>query len=592
MDARAPRTSPDAAATPRRGADHIAPDCAGQNFYAIDRGLRDLLAHYLTAEDFRQLAPHFDRLGRLAGGRLDELARIADRHPPVLHPRDRFGRDEDFIDYHAAYREMEQIAFGDFQFHAMTHRAGALGMDRPLPAVAKYALQYLFVQAEFGLMCPISVTDTSIHLIRKFASTELQDYLLPKMLSGDVALMWKGTQFMTERAGGSDVGSIETTARLENGEWRLSGDKWFCSHADADVALLLARPEGAPAGTKGLALFALPRRLKDGSRNAYRIVRLKDKLGTRSMASGEILLEGAVAYLVGQADQGLKQMMEQVNLSRLSHGVRAAAMMRRCVNEAMVCARSRAAFGNTIIDYPLLRRQLLKITLPAEQALSMFLFAADTMDRANAGSADAANCLRILTPLLKFRACRDNIPVATGAMEVRGGNGYIEEWVQARLVRDAHIGVLWEGTSNINALDIISRAVGKSRAHKSLQAALAKLLDEATTISAAFRDRLRRTLDRALEFAERVAAEPALEADARQAASGLYHVTSAVLMTAEAARASADARRALFARLVLEHRLGARDPLAPQSHAWERAAAEMLLSERNVVIGEIGGLLV
>ena len=177
-------------------------------------------------------------------------------------------------------------------------------------------------------------------------------------------------------------------------------------------------------------------------------------------------------------------------------------------------------------------------------------------------------------------------------MEVRGGNGYIEEWVQARLVRDAHIGVLWEGTSNINALDIISRAVGKSRAHKSLQAALAKLLDEATTIPAAFRDRLRRTLDRALEFAERVAAEPALEADARQAASGLYHVTSAVLMTAEAARASADARRALFARLVLEHRLGARDPLAPQSHAWERAAAEMLLSERNVVIGEIGGLLV
>src|SRR5882672_7790213 len=326
MDALLPKTAPDATPPPalRRGADHIAPDCSGQNFYAIDRGLRDLLAHYLAADDFRRLAPHFDRLGALAGGRLDELARIADRHAPVLHPRDRFGRDEDFIDYHASYREMEQIAFGDFQFHAMSHRAGALGMNRPLPAVAKYALQYLFVQAEFGLMCPISVTDTSIHLIRKFASRELQEYLLPKMLSGDVATMWKGTQFMTERAGGSDVGTIETTARLEDGEWRLSGDKWFCSHADADVALLLARPEGAPAGTKGLALFALPRRLKDGRRNAYRIVRLKDKLGTRSMASGEILLEGAIAYLVGAADRGLKQMMEQVNLSRLSHGVRAA----------------------------------------------------------------------------------------------------------------------------------------------------------------------------------------------------------------------------------------------------------------------------
>jgi acyl-CoA dehydrogenase len=575
-----------------RGADHIAPDCAGQNFYAIDRGLRDLLQLYLEPDDFRRLEPHFHRLGELAGGKLDELARSADKHPPVLNARDRFGRDEDWIDYHSSYREMERIAFGDFQFHAMSHRAGTLGMDRPLPAVAKYALQYLFVQAEFGLMCPISVTDTSIHLIRKFADAELKDYLLPKMLSGDIATLWKGTQFMTERSGGSDVGAIETTARREDGVWRLYGDKWFCSHADADVALLLARPEGAPGGTKGLALFALPRRLKDGRRNAYRIVRLKDKLGTRSMASGEIVLEGAVAYLVGEADRGLKQMMEQVNLSRLSHGVRATAMMRRCVNEAMVCARSRVAFGKTIIEYPLLRRQLLKIAVPTEQSLSMFLFTADAMDRANAGSREAESILRILTPLLKFRACRDNIPVATGAMEVRGGNGYIEEWVHARLVRDAHIGVLWEGTSNINALDIVTRAVGKSRAHRTLEAALTKLLDEARSVPAAFRNRLRAALDRTLIFAERVAAEPALEASARQAASALYHVTSAILMTWEAAKLGADARRALYARLVLEHRLSAQDPLEPSVGDWEREAAEILLTEKSVALDEIAGLLV
>src|ERR1700722_9730219 len=505
--------------------------------------------------------------------------------------RGRFGRDEDWIDYHSSYREMETIAFGDFQFHAMSHRGGALGMDRPLPAVAKYALQYLFVQAEFGLMCPISVTDTSIHLIRKFASAELKDYLLPKMLSDDVATMWKGTQFMTERAGGSDVGAIETVARNENGEWRLHGDKWFCSHADADIALLLARPEGAPGGTAGLALFALPRRLKDGRRNAYRIVRLKDKLGTRSMASGEIKLEGAVAYLVGEADRGLKQMMEQVNLSRLSHGVRAAAMMRRCLNEAMVCARSRKAFGKTIIEYPLLRRQLLKIAVPVEQSLSMFLFAASAMDRANAGSKEAASILRILTPLLKFRACRDNIPVATGSMEVRGGNGYIEEWVHARLIRDAHIGVLWEGTSNINALDIAPRAVGKTPAPRPLAAALEKLLNEATTIPAAFRGRLRERLNRALTLAERVAAEPALEETARQAASALYHAASAILMTWEASQPGADARRALYARLVLEHRLSPQDPLEPDAGDWERGAAEILFSERPVAVGEIGALL-
>jgi acyl-CoA dehydrogenase len=355
--------------------------------------------------------------------------------------------------------------------------------------------------------------------------------------------------------------------------------------------LLLARPEGAPAGTKGLALFAMPRRLKDGRRNAYRIARLKDKLGTRSMASGEILLEGAVAYLVGDAGRGLKQMMEQVNLSRLSHGVRAAAMMRRCLNEAMVCARSRAAFGKTIIEYPLLRRQLLKIALPSEQSLSMFLFAASAMDRANAGSKQAESALRILTPLLKFRACRDNIPVATGAMEVRGGNGYIEEWVEARLIRDAHIGVLWEGTSNINALDIVTRAVGKSRAHLALGTALNKLLDDATRVPAAFRDRLRLALERTLRFAERVAAEPALQASARQAASGLYHVSSAILMMWEAARPGSDARRALYARFVLEYRLSAQDPLAPQSGDWEREAAEIIFSQRQVAIADVAGLL-
>ena len=187
---------------PRAGSDWIAPDCAGMDFYAVDQGLRDLLAIYLPGEVLDRLTPHYQRLGQLAGGRLDELARIADRHPPVLHPRDRFGRDFDWIEYHPAYREMEQIAFGDFQFHAMSHRGGVLGMDGPLPPVAKYAFQYLFVQGEFGLMCPISVTDTSIHLIRKFGSNSLQDYLLPKMLSSDLSTMWKGTQFITEKAGG------------------------------------------------------------------------------------------------------------------------------------------------------------------------------------------------------------------------------------------------------------------------------------------------------------------------------------------------------------------------------------------------------
>jgi acyl-CoA dehydrogenase len=572
----------------RRGSDWIAPDCAGLDFYAADRGFQDLMAIYLPAPVLDHLRPHYQRLGQLSGGRLDELARIADRHVPVLHPRDRFGRDQDWIEYHPAYREMEQIAFGDFQFHAMSHRGGVLGMDRPLPPIAKYAFQYLFVQSEFGLMCPISVTDTSIHLIRKFGSNALQDYLLPKMLSSDPATMWKGTQFMTEKAGGSDVGAIETEARHEDGVWRLYGDKWFCSHTDADVALMLARPLGAPAGTRGLALFALPRRLPDGQRNAYRIVRLKDKLGTRSMASGEIRLEGAEAYLVGQPDAGLKQMMEQVNLSRLSHGVRAAAMMRRCLNEALVAARNRIAFGKRVVDFPLMRRQLLKLLVPTEQALSMMFCTADAMTRG------ASSELRILTGLLKLRACRDNAVVATGAMEARGGNGFIEDWVNARLIRDAQVGLLWEGTSNINALDVVGRAAGKAGAHLALQAMLRGRLAETTGLPATFLSGLEHALDRAVALVDRVAVQ-GQDSLARQAATALYDAASAVLLAWEATRPIAppgvDARRALVARFVLAHKLSPADPLAPGEAPWEGPAADALLADRPLDLASVAALL-
>jgi alkylation response protein AidB-like acyl-CoA dehydrogenase len=561
----------------------IAPDCAGTDFYATDRALQDLLTLYLPAETRTHLTPHYARLGILAGGRLDDLARTADRHPPVLHPRDRFGRDEDWIEYHPAYREMERIAFGDFQFHAMSHRAGVLGMDRPLPPVAKYAFQYLFVQAEFGLMCPISVTDTSIHLVRKFGSNSLQDYLLPRMLSADLDTLWKGTQFITEKAGGSDIGAIETVARETDGIWRLHGEKWFCSHTDADVALMLARPEGAPSGTKGVALFALPRRTRAGHRNAYQIVRLKNKLGTKSMASGEIKLDGAEAFLVGQVDAGLKQMMEQVNLSRLSHGVRAAAMMRRCVNEALAAARGRSAFGHSVVDYPLMRRQLMKLIVPAEQALSMALCTADAMGR---GAKDE---LRILTGLLKLRACRDNVTVATGAMEARGGNGYIEDWVNPRLIRDAQVGLLWEGTSNINALDVIGRAVAKNGAHHALHALLRRRLEETRALPAPFVAGLAHAAERAVALAERVAG---IETLARQAATALYNAASAVLLAWEGSQPDADARRLLVARFVLAHRLSPRDPLAPEEAPWERPAAALLLAERGASLHEVTPLLV
>ena len=565
--------------------DWVAPDCNGLNFYDIDASLQGLLQLYMP-DDLRQhMTPHFRRLGDIAGGRLDDLARQADRHGPILHTRDHMGRDEDWIEFHPAYREMERIGYGEFGIHCMSRTPGVLGWPDKVPPIAKYVFQYIFAQSEFGLMCPISVTDTSAMLIERYGSDEVKARFLPRMWSQDMDAIFMGAQFMTEKAGGSDVGNIELEARFEGGEWRLYGEKWFCSCADGDVALLLARPAGAPGGSGGLGLFALPRHLDDGKRNSYRIVRLKEKLGTRSMASGEIIFDGAVAYPLGEvgahANNGLKQMLDQVNMSRLSHGVRAAAMMRRCWNEALTVAKNRVAFGELIIDKPLLRRQLMKILMPTEQVLSMVMFTARQLQAAEAGEESAAKLVRILTPLLKFRACRDNIAVATGAMEVRGGNGFIEDWVNPKLMRDALIGVLWEGTSNINALDVTTRVVAKVGAHRDLGRVLHQSLEGCAEIPGQFRGELLGTIDRAVAFAEEVA-NAGSEAMARQAANALYHITSAVLLASEGARlgqSGGDARRLLLARMVLEHRLRPYDPLNFGDDSWEIRASELLLNE-------------
>jgi len=545
-----------------------------------------LLKLYLDEKLLAHMLPQYRELGEIAGGRLDELSRASDRHVPILHTRDARGLDEDWIEFHPSYREMEQIGFGDFGIHCMSRTPGVLGWPDKVPPLAKYIFQYIFVQSEFGLMCPISVTDTSALLIERYGSKETKQRFLPGMYSQDMSKILKSAQFMTEKNGGSDVSNIELEARFEDGEWRLYGEKWFCSCADGDVALLLARPKGAVKGNNGLGLFALPRQLDDGSRNKYRIVRLKDKLGTKSMASGEIIFYGALAYPLGDVgdgvNNGLKLMMDQVNMSRLSHGVRAAAMMRRCLNEALVVARNRIAFGQRIIDKPLLRRQLMKLMVPTEQTLSMALFLGVQLEKADAGDERAAHLARILTPLLKFRSCRDNITVATGAMEVRGGNGLIEDWVNAKLVRDAHIGVLWEGTSNINALDVTTRAIAKVGAHTTLAQAMHDMVAETEGLPGQFKGELDSTIDRAVAFAEQVAAS-GNEPMARKAADALYHMASAVLLATEGARLGAmgeDARRLILSRMVMDHRLRAADPMAIEED--NHAAVAALLSEDKV----------
>ncbi|HLI98872.1 MAG TPA: acyl-CoA dehydrogenase family protein [Bradyrhizobium sp.] len=572
----------------------LAPDTSGMNFYRADPALADVLRIHLPDRLLRHIEPHLDRLGGLAGGHLDECARLADRHVPVLHQRDRFGADVQWIEYHPAYRELERVAFGEFGIHAMSLRKGILGWPDKYPVAAKHAFTFLFNQAEFGLGCPINVTDGCAKLLANFGSEALKEKYLDGLTEIDMEKLTQGGQFMTEKEGGSDVGSLTTTAMREGDHWRLYGEKWFCSNADAAIVMLLARPQGAGPGTRGVGLFLMPRNLDDGSPNHYRIVRLKDKLGTRSMASGEIKLEGAIAYAVGKLDRGFVQMAEMVNSSRLSNGVKSTALMRRAYHDAMTVAKNRVVFGSRIIDLPLARRQLMKIWLPTEQALSMSFLTAEALDRAEAGSQDAAVLLRILTPTLKFRATRDARKVCGDALEMRGGVGYIEEFATSRLLRDAHLGSIWEGTGNIVAIDALRRAVGRHGADAALAADLHARLDDSASVPAVFRDRLRTLTDSAIGFARKVAAHGENESEARRATSLLYHAASAVALAWEGARIfqmRGDARRLLLSKLVIEHRLIHADPFRLADTATARAITDLLLGDRLAGIDEVGELL-
>jgi len=536
------------------------PDSRGINLYRADGDAAALFRHYLPQDLFGHLEPHFDRLGALAGDRLDELAGVADHNPPTLAVRRRTGEDCNRIEKHPAYVEMERIAFAGFGLAAISHR-GALGWPEPMPPVAKYALTYLFVQAEFGLLCPVNMTDSLTRTLKRYGDPALVARFIDRLTSLDFDTLAQGAMFMTEQGAGSDIAATATRAEpRQDGAWALTGEKWFCSNPDADLAMVLARSE-TDAGLKGVSLFLLPQTRRDGSPNSYRILRLKDKLGTRSMASGEVRLEAAEAYLVGERGRGFQQLSDMVNSSRLSNGVRAAGLMRRAVTEALFIARRRKAFGRTLIEMPLMRRQLGKMLVPAEQARTMMFLTAQALHRANEGDPIGAKLSRIMTPLIKFRACRDARKVTGDGMEVRGGCGYIEEWSDARLVRDAHLGSIWEGTSNIVALDVL-RAIARDDCLPALERHAAALLDDAALDSPAHA-LFTSTLAKVCAFAGRAAAEKS-EALAREAASALYHVTSAIGLAHEAAKTQLPHRLA-FARHVLAHRLLPRDPLVAEN---------------------------
>jgi alkylation response protein AidB-like acyl-CoA dehydrogenase len=262
------------------------------------------------------------------------------------------------------------------------------------------------------------------------------------------------------------VGATGTRAVRDGEHWRLFGEKWFCSNVDAEAILTLARPDGAPEGTRGLGLF-LVLRDRDGRRNGLRIDRLKDKLGVRSMPTGEVTLDGAVGELVGDVGAGFKQMAEMLNLSRMYNAVCSIGLARRAIHESTEYLRARRTFGRPAIEHALVRETLADLNAEEIGGKHLVFTLTHHLGRADQGSAPDQLLVRILTPLVKYATAKTAVWAASEGIELHGGNGYIEDSVMPRLLRDAQVLPVWEGTTNILVLDAL-RACAKTAAHEAL----------------------------------------------------------------------------------------------------------------------------
>jgi acyl-CoA dehydrogenase len=392
-------------------------------------------------------------LGTMVPQVIEPLARAADRHPPVLRPYNGRGERIDEIEFHPAYGELESRVLG-FGAVRAAYAPGWRGLPQRAPRSLVTAMLYLILESDQAVTgCPIGMMDAAAGCLER-NDPALAARFLPGIID-DTGEHRTVAMFLTEKAGGSDVGANETVATpAGDGTWRLSGEKWFASCAHSDLILVLARPAGAPPGPRGLGLFLMPRYLEDGTRNSYVIHRLKEKFGTHAMASAEVGLRDAFAWQVGALERGLPQMMDMVNATRIGIATATAGAMRRSAFEALTHTRGRSTFGRRLDLHPLMRDTLAELVVDSVAGLTAAMGVAELSDRADSGDHEAAAALRLLTPLFKMHGTERARVCATEAMEVRGGNGFIEDWPDARLLRDVYVHAIWEGSGNVIALDV------------------------------------------------------------------------------------------------------------------------------------------
>ncbi len=459
----------------------------GLNWYTSDPALQRALQYHMQPDDFEWAQPYLERAGALMGGPVSERAELTDKSHPQLVRYDRWGHEvNEVIMPESAVQSKRDILANRFQSRAVQEAARQAGVRTEIPAFAE---GYMLCQADVGMSCAIGTGTAMIQrLVSEFAPQDIKEWVLGKFASGE----WEGetAQMFTERAGGSDLGALETTATPSGDHYLLNGFKWFASNANGQVYVVLAKPVGAPDNVKGVCSFLVMRQRRDGSPNGVHIHQLKDKLGTRTVASCEVEFADAEAFLmssaptgddVGGDGQGLARMMQMTNDARLGVSTMGLGCARRALVESICYARSRSAFGKTLIDHPLMKRKLAEMIVDVEAGLAMIL---DGYGHPNhLRSRNERERLRLAPSIVKLKLARLGITMASDAIEIHGGNGYVETWPVARILRDAQVNTIWEGADNIICLDV-RRAIEREQA------------------DAPFFDRLREAVDNAGESPE------------------------------------------------------------------------------------------
>lgn len=429
------------------------------NFYEEDPQFRALLKELLDEEFFEYADRELLSFGEKCANEIDQRARFTDREgQPKLIKFDAYGEDISEVWVNDGYRKTVEDSYNTGIVGYVHKEIPELG--RRGNYIYSYAQGYLLSQTEPGFYCPVTLTMATAYLLEQYATTEVKERFMPHVLSTGETTLYEGATFLTERQGGSDVGANVVKAVQTSDGYKLYGEKYFASNAGmCGVAMVLARKEGAPSGTKGLTLFAVPWRNEDGKLNGIKIRRLKDKLGVKAVPSAEVEFEGADAFVVGDPTKGFYYMMEALNLSRVCNIVASLGIMSRAYSEARQYALKRDAFGKKLADFPMIKDSLVKMAVKLEvetRAVFKYLPLFEKVMRSEEGVSEKDIVLnRLYIALLKKETAEQAVHFAHEAIEMHGGNGYIEDFVTPRLLRDAQVLTVWEGTANILGLEVL-----------------------------------------------------------------------------------------------------------------------------------------